>query len=153
MKLINEAKDDFSLEVLAILGAVQAMGNACEIAAERLSAVLDSWDIKGTLIQQQKRYIKAANRSFDSFLHNLEAAYDKAYSEIITSKGNDYIADRDETMHGMAAEMLRLAIMYVVKSEGMDNDKRQNIFKMMGNFKDSGTIDLQGILKFFRFDG
>lgn len=153
MKLINEAGDDFSNDILAILGAVQAMGNACEIAAERLSAVLSSWDIKGTLIQQQKRYIKAANRSFDSFLHNLEAAYDKAYSEIITDRGEDKIAERDETMHGMAAEMLKLAIMYVVKSEGMDSDKRQNIFKALGNFKDSGTIDLQGILKFFRFDG
>lgn len=153
MKLINEAGDDFSNDILAILGAVQAMGNACEIAAERLSAVLNQWDIKGTLIQQQRRYIKAANRSFESFLHNLECAYDRAYNEIITSRGDDYIAERDETMHGMAAEMLKLAIMYVVKSEGMDNDKRQNIFKALGNFKDNGTIDLQGILKFFRFDG
>lgn len=153
MKLINDTGDDFSNEILAVLGAVQAMGNACEIAAERLSAVMNHFDIKGTLIQQQKRYIKAANRNFESFLHNLEAAYDKVYNEIITSRGDDYIADRDETMHGMSAEMLKLAIMYVVKSEGMDNDKRQNMFKMMSNFKGGDNIDLQGILKFFRFDG
>lgn len=153
MRLINEQGDDFSLEVLAILGAIQAMGNACEIAAERLDVVLNRWNIKGTLVQQQKRYINAANGNFQRFIHNLECAYDRAYNEIITSRGDDYIAERDETMHGMAAEMLKLAIMYIVKSEGMDNDKRQNIFKALGNFKDSGTIDLQGILKFFRFDG
>ena len=141
------------MDVLAILGAVQAMGGACQIAAERLSAVLDGWDIKGTLIQRQKRYINTANRNFKLFVTNLEAAYDKPYEEIITRKGEEEIAERDETMHGMCAEMLKLAIMYIVKSEGMDHDKRQNIFKAIGNFKDSGEIDLQGILKFFKFKG
>lgn len=153
MRLINETRDDFSIEVLTVIGAVVSMTYASEIAAERLSSVLDMNGIRGTLLQEKKRYINAARRAADSFVHNLEAAFDDTMSEIVTNGGPGSIGERDSTLHGMGAEVLELVITYLAKSEGMEHEKRRNIFKMMNNFKDGGRVDLPALVKFFKFEG
>lgn len=153
MRLINDERDDLSLECLTIIGSVVAMTYASEIACERLSSVLDLQGIRGTLVQEKRRYINGASRAATALVHNLEAAFDQTMSEIICNDGADNIAERDNTLHGMGAEVLELVITFLAKTEGMEHDKRRNIFKMLNNFKDTGKVDLQALVKFFRFDG
>ncbi len=151
MRLINENRDDLSTECLTIIGAVVSMAYASEIASERLASVLDRNGFKGTLIQEKRRYINAASRAADALVHNLEAAFDTTMSEIVTNGGPDDVAERDSTLHGMGAEVLELVLTFLAKTEGMEHEKRRNIFRMLGNFKDTGKVDLPALLKFYRF--
>ena len=152
MKLINDTRDDFSTEYYAILGAILSMVYAADIAATRLIATEVMHKVKGSLIQEKKRYLAAAVKGAEMMEKNLALAFDDTFDQIIMDGGPEKAGERDNTLHGMAAEVLKLVLMYMAKSNGMDHDKRQNIFKMLGNFKDDGKVDLPAILKFFRYE-
>jgi len=155
MILINKDFTDYSLEGYASLATLMGMVYGAEILAYRVSEALEQIGSRQNWYQDKKRALNLAKKQVNGLISNLETAFDKDFSDVVMKEGTEEAGRRDAEFHALAAEILKLDLLFMVKSEGMDHEKRQNIFKMLSNFKGgegSKEIDLQGLLKFYRFD-
>lgn len=151
--LVDFENNDFSLEGYTALASCLCMIYGAEIAAYRCAETLDAIGAKNTLFQSKKRALNNARRLQQQVISQLEIAFDGVFDHIVTRMGPKYVAQRDAETHALAVEVLKLVIIFVAKSEGMDHDKRQNIFKMLMNFKSGAPeLDLEGLIKYFKFD-
>lgn len=153
MRLINDERDDLSLEAMVVIASIMSMVYGAEIAAYRLADAFDAFGAKGTLVQTKKRALNAARRNCAAMITNLETAFDQPFNQLVMKEGAEYAGTRDAEFHALGAEILELVIVFMSKSEGMDHEKRRNIFKMLNNFKQVSAVDLPALVKFFRFDG
>jgi len=151
MKLINEDRTDLSLEAMVVVAAVMNMVYGAEIAAYRLADGFDKIGAKGTLVQEKKRALNAARRHCQGMITQLEMAFDVSFDKLVYREGAEYAGQRDQEFHALAAEILELVLVFLSISEGMEHDKRRNIFKMMRNFKTPSPVDLVELLKYFKF--
>lgn len=151
MKLINEAKDDLSMEAMVTVAAVMNMVYASEIAAYRLAESFDKIGAKGTLMQRKKKALNTARRNCQSMIANLETAFDQPFGQLIMREGAEFAGQRDAEFHALACEVLELVLIFLAISEGTDYEKRMNIFKALKNFKVTANIDLPALLKYFKF--
>jgi len=145
MKLINEDRTDLSLEAMVVVAAVMNMVYGAEIAG------FDKIGAKGTLVQEKKRALNAARRHCQGMITQLEMAFDVSFDKLVYREGAEYAGQRDQEFHALAAEILELVLVFLSISEGMEHDKRRNIFKMMRNFKTPSPVDLVELLKYFKF--
>lgn len=152
MKIINEQRDDLTLEGMTIVAAIMNMVYGAEIAAYRLSDSLDALGAKGSLVQTKKRALNAARRNCQALIANLETAFDQPFNHLIMREGGEFAGQRDAEFHALACEVLQIVIVFLAVSEGADYERRMNIFKALRNFKVTSGIDLQGLLKYFNFD-
>lgn len=153
MILIKDDISDFTPEGYTTLATMMSLVYAGEILAYRVTDSLEAMGCRNTIFHKRKKSLNTARRQMQSAIANLETAFDGDFDDIVFNGPVEGAAKRDAEFHALAAETLKLALIFMAKSEGMEYGKRQNIFKMMGNFKGGENIDLQGILKFFRFDG
>lgn len=154
MILIKKDFSDFSLEGYTSVASLMAMVYASEILAYRVSDALETIGMKKDVFHQKRKALNAARRQATSLITNLETAFDSDFSDIVLKEGMEKAGTRDAEFHALAAEILKLVLIFMAKSEGMEYGKRMNIFKMLMNFQGgegSKEIDINGLLSFFKY--
>lgn len=156
MILIKDDISDFTPEGYTTLASLMALVYAGEILAYRVSDSLDAMGYRSTVFHKRKRALNTARRQIQGAISNLETAFDVDFEDIVFGDPAEDSAKKDAEFHALAAETLKLALIFMAKSEGMEYGKRQNIFRMMMNFKGgpaSEKINLSALLTYFKFEG
>lgn len=156
MILIKDDISDFTPEGYTTLATMMSLVYAGEILAYRVAASMEAMGYKGTIFHNRRKALNTARRQIQGAINNLETAFDGDFDDIVFGGPLEDTARRDKELHALAAETLKLALIFMAKSEGMEYGKRQNIFKMMMNFKGgagSEKINLSALLSYFKFEG
>lgn len=156
MILIKDDISDFTPEGYTTLATMMSLVYAGEILAYRVADSIAAMGVGNSIFHQRKKALNTARRQMQSAITNLETAFDGDFDDIVFGGPVEGAANRDKEFHALAAETLKLALIFMAVSEGMEYGKRQNIFKMMMNFKGgpaSEKINLSALLTYFKFDG
>lgn len=146
MKIFKDDKcREFSDEVLTQLAIMSECVYAAEIIAYRMSRILDSQGVKGTVFQNRKQALNNARRGLDSCLHCLEQAFDVQVFERAT--GDD--ASRAEALHYQANDVIQVLLLYFSRCDEAEG-KRDAIKKMLRRFKQNPGLDIESVLDYYR---
>ena len=156
MILIKEDFSDLSLEGYTTMASLMAMVYAAEIVAYRVADALEAIGSRKNFYQEKKKALNQARKNAAGIITGLETAFDTDFDEVVLKDGMEMAGTRDAEFHALAGEILKLTLIFLAKSEGMEYGKRQNMFKMLMNFKggEGGKdIDLPALLRFFKIKG
>lgn len=151
MKIINEQRDDLTLEGMTIVAGIMSKIYAAEIEAYRLADALDKQGARGTMVQRKKQALRQARRYCGLMISCLETAFDQHFDRIVMREGAEFAGVRDAEFHALACEVSQLVLLFLTISEGATAERRANIFKALRNFKPLAPIDTDGLLKFFEY--
>lgn len=141
----DESRCEFSDEVVTQLAIMSECVYAAEIIAYRMSRILDSDGVKGTVFQNRKQALSNARRGLDQMLRNLEQAFDVQVFERATGDSKD----RAEALHFQANDVVQVLLLYFSRCDEAEG-KRDAIKKMIRRFKQNPGLDIESIIDYYR---
>ena len=135
----------FTDEVVTQLAVMAECVYGAELIAYRMSRILDSKGIKGTVFQNRKQALTRARQALDNCLHNLEIAFDTQVFERATGSS----IERAEALHYQANDVVQLLLLYFSRCDESEG-KRDAIKKMLRRFKQNPGLDIESVIDYYR---
>lgn len=148
MNLTNKEGNDLSPEGYIQLALCLEMVYAMQIMGYRMSNALDSIGARGNFFQKKKMAFNKARTQFDSFLKNLDVAFDGIFDDIFFREGN--AGERSDELQKLANDVIRILLVWSSRLDGTD-EKRKKLEKALLNFKQTSSFDLPAMFKFYNF--
>ena len=135
----------FTDEVVTQLAVMAECVYGAELIAYRMSRILDSKGIKGTVFQNRKQALTRARQGLDNCLHNLEIAFDTQVFERATGSSTE----RAEALHYQANDVVQLLLLYFSRCDESEG-KRDAIKKMLRRFKQNPGLDIESVIDYYK---
>lgn len=149
MKLLADNKKDFSAEVMIQLAIMLEAVYAAEIIAYKVSRTLDTSGFVNSIFQKRKQKFRAGRQKIEGIIKDFEVAFDETFDRIIAKPGEEMM--RANHLHLIANDIVQLLLIYHSRGDG-DQDKKDQMKRALRNFKPLKDIDLDAIMKYYKFD-
>ena len=149
MNILNENKVDFSNEIMIQLAIMLEAVYAAEIIGYKVSRTLDSSGFINSLFQKRKQKFRAGRQKIESLIKDFEVAFDDTFDRIIARPGEEML--RANHLQLIANDIVQLLLIYHSRGDG-DQDKKDQMKRALRNFKPLKDIDLDAIMKYYKFD-
>ena len=148
MNILNENKVDFSNEIMIQLAIMLEAVYAAEIIGYKESRTLDSSGFINSLFQKRKQKFRAGRQKIESLIKDFEVAFDDTFDRIIARPGEEML--RANHLQLIANDIVQLLLIYHSRGDG-NQDKKDQMKKALMNFKPLDDIDLDAIMKYYKF--
>lgn len=148
MNILNENKVDFSNEIMIQLAIMLEAVYAAEIIGYKVSRTLDSSGFINSLFQKRKQKFRAGRQKIESLIKDFEVAFDDTFDRIIARPGEEML--RANHLQLIANDIVQLLLIYHSRGDG-NQDKKDQMKKALMNFKPLDDIDLDAIMKYYKF--
>ncbi len=148
MNILNENKVDFSNEIMIQLAIMLEAVYAAEIIGYKVSRTLDSSGFINSLFQKRKQKFRAGRQKIESLIKDFEVAFDDTFDRIISRPGEEML--RANHLQLIANDIVQLLLIYHSRGDG-NQDKKDQMKKALMNFKPLDDIDLDAIMKYYKF--
>lgn len=148
MNILNENKVDFSNEIMIQLAIMLEAVYAAEIIGYKVSRTLDSSGFINSLFQKRKQKFRAGRQKIEGLIKDFEVAFDDTFDRIIARPGKEML--RANHLQLIANDIVQLLLIYHSRGDG-NQDKKDQMKKALMNFKPLDDIDLDAIMKYYKF--
>ena len=148
MNILNENKVDFSNEIMIQLAIMLEAVYAAEIIGYKVSRTLDTSGFVNSLFQKRKQKFRAGRQKIESLIKDFEVAFDDTFDRIIARPGEEML--RANHLQLIANDIVQLLLIYHSRGDG-NQDKKDQMKKALMNFKPLDDIDLDAIMKYYKF--